>query len=51
MWDIHKGTCVRLFTGHTRGISALAISPNGRYLASGGKHRALRNFENITFLF
>ncbi len=37
LWDISKGTCVRLFTGHTRGISALAVSSNGRYLASGGR--------------
>lgn len=35
MWDIHKGACVRLFTGHARGVVALAISPNGRHLASG----------------
>lgn len=36
MWDIHKGTCVRLFTGHNRGVNSLAISSNGRLLASGG---------------
>lgn len=35
MWDIQKGNCVRLFTGHARGISSLAVSPNGRLLASG----------------
>lgn len=35
MWDIHKGSCVRLFTGHTRGVSALCVSSNGRFLASG----------------
>lgn len=36
MWDIQKGHCVRMFTGHSRGVSSLAVSPNGRLLASGG---------------
>lgn len=36
MWDIHKGHCVRLFTGHTRGVNCLSVSSNGRFLASGG---------------
>jgi len=38
MWDIHKGACVRLFIGHARGVTGLAISPNGRILASGGNY-------------
>lgn len=47
MWDIHKGNCVRLFTGHLRGITSLAVSSNGRLLASGGKISTIL----IMFLF
>lgn len=48
MWDIHKGNCVRLFTGHARGITCLTISSNGRLLASGGNFMF---FNNIIFIF
>ena len=46
LWDIESGECVRLFTGHAFGVRALAVSPDGRVLASGGAYsdRALRSF-------
>lgn len=37
LWDIQRGACVRLFVGHhDSAVSTLAISPDGRYLASAG---------------
>jgi transcription initiation factor TFIID subunit 5 len=34
MWDINRGTAVRMFTGHTGNLTALECSPNGLILAS-----------------
>jgi WD40 repeat protein len=40
MWDIHRGRCVRVFTGahptNTSSILSLAVSPDGLSIASGG---------------
>lgn len=37
LWDIQRGACVRLFVGHhDNAVSTVAISPDGRYLASAG---------------
>jgi transcription initiation factor TFIID subunit 5 len=34
MWHISGGNCLRLFTGHTGNVTAIACSPDGRTLAS-----------------
>jgi WD40 repeat protein len=39
---------VRTFQGHTRGVQAVAISPDGRYLVSGGDDDELRYWELAT---
>lgn len=36
LWDVQRGACVRIFTGHTGAVGSIAISPDGRYLASAG---------------
>jgi len=36
LWDVQRGSCVRVFIGHQGIISTIAISPDGRYLASAG---------------
>lgn len=36
MWDVITGKSVRVFTGHRGGIKAMAISPNGKIMASSG---------------
>lgn len=33
---MQKGSCVRVFVGHAGPVSAIALSPDGRYLASSG---------------
>ena len=37
MWDVQTGNCVRVFLGHTNPVNCLAVSPDGRWLASGGE--------------
>jgi transcription initiation factor TFIID subunit 5 len=34
MWHIAGGNCLRLFTGHTGNVTAIACSPDGKTLAS-----------------
>lgn len=41
LWDVQKGTCVRVFTGHTGAIKTVAVSPNGRLMASAGDDRSI----------
>ncbi len=36
LWDVQRGTSVRVFTGHQGVVSTLAFSPDGRYLATTG---------------
>lgn len=37
LWDISSGSPVRIFTGHQGAVTALAFSPDGKYIASAGK--------------
>jgi len=41
LWDVQRGTCVRVFTGHTGPVHAVAVSPNGRLMASGGEDHSI----------
>ena len=44
-WDINTGKLLLSFVGHNDKIEALAISPNKRYLASGGKDAKIKIWE------
>ena len=36
LWDAKTGKPIRAFPGHTSRVSALAVTPNGRYLVTAG---------------
>lgn len=38
LWDVQRGSCVRVFIGHQGIVSTLAFSPNGKYLATAGTY-------------
>ncbi len=41
-WDVSQATCLMTMTGHTRWIRALALSPDGKIIASGSDDRTIR---------
>ncbi len=42
MWDVQSGTCVRIFPGHNGPVTAIAISPEGKTMASAGADNIIR---------
>ncbi len=52
IWAWQKPVLVRTLQGHTRGVRALAISADGRFLASASTDRSVRlwNLQDGTFL-
>ncbi|XP_062161285.1 katanin p80 WD40 repeat-containing subunit B1 homolog KTN80.1-like isoform X2 [Alnus glutinosa] len=36
IWDIRKKGCIHTYKGHTRGVSTIKFSPDGRWVVSGG---------------
>ncbi|XP_051125731.1 katanin p80 WD40 repeat-containing subunit B1 homolog KTN80.2-like isoform X2 [Andrographis paniculata] len=36
IWDIRKKGCIHTYKGHTRGISNIRFTPDGRWVVSGG---------------
>ncbi|GAA2096637.1 protein kinase domain-containing protein [Actinomadura alba] len=42
LWDMETGRCLRTFEGHTDTVSAVHLSPDGRWALSGGPDRTVR---------
>jgi transcription initiation factor TFIID subunit 5 len=41
LWDVQTGACVRVFAGHSGSIKTVAVSPNGRLMASAGEDKSI----------
>jgi len=48
VWDLNTGECVRTILGHTKGIAALALSPDGQSIISGSSDQTIRVFDAIS---
>ena len=42
LWDLETGAELRSFVGHTEGVSAVAVSKDGRRILSGSEDRTLK---------
>lgn len=36
LWDVHRGNTVRVFLGHQNAVTTMAMSTDGKYMASAG---------------
>ncbi len=45
MGDVHTGKFIKFFQGHTLGVNAVALSPDGTLILSGSNDRTLRLFD------
>ncbi len=48
LWNVNSGEEIRRFTGHSNYVYAVAFSPDGRHIASGGVDKSVRVYELST---
>jgi WD40 repeat protein len=48
LWDVATGREVRTLTGHTRGVTSVAFSPDGKLLASGSYGTTIKLWDVAT---
>lgn len=41
LWSVQTGECVRLYTGHSGSVRALAFAPDGGQLISAGEDKRI----------
>jgi WD40 repeat protein len=49
LWDVESGELKHAFPGHLQSVTGLAFSPDGRWLASAGRDRALKIWDIQTY--
>lgn len=37
VWDIRRRACIHTYKGHTKGVTHIRFSPDGRLMASGSQ--------------
>lgn len=42
LWDVSQGELIRSFEGHTEGVSDIAWSTNGEFIASASDDKTIR---------
>ena len=48
VWEVSTGKVLRKLEGHSRPVTSVAFSPDGRLILSGSKDRTLRLWEVAT---
>ncbi len=44
MWDLDQGTEIRNLVGNTEGVTSVAFSPNGKFIASGSEDSIIKSW-------
>ena len=46
VWDIRRRACIHTYKGHTKGVTHIRFSPDGRLMASGSQDGDVRVSHN-----
>ena len=51
VWDIRRRACIHTYKGHTKGVTHIRFSPDGRLMASGSQDGDVRVSHTIDHRF